>query len=412
MGCAGLAPMKRPIYLDNHATTPVDPRVLEAMLPTFSVDFGNPASPNHAYGWEAEERVQIAREQVAAVIGAEPEEIIFTSGATESDNLAIRGTALAQRPRGSHIITAATEHRAVLDPCARLAREGFHVTVLPVQSGGLIDLAALEASITDETTLISIMAANNEIGVLQPLHEIGALARARGALFHTDAVQAFGKVPLDVDAAKIDLLSISAHKVYGPKGVGALYVRRRGPRVRLTPLIDGGGHERGLRSGTLNVSGIVGLGRAAELAAAEMDQESRRLRLLRDRLLGRLREGLPEVHVNGTLDSRLPGNLNVSFGQLEGEALLLALSDIALSTGSACTSAQQEPSHVLKALGLSEAMVKSSVRFGIGRFNTVEEIDFAASRVADEVRRLLALSPLTAHRQAGLDSPAEDWPSR
>jgi cysteine desulfurase len=388
-----MCPDSRPIYLDNHATTPVDPRVLEAMLPAFTVMFGNAASRQHAHGWEAEELVAIAREQVAALIGAETEEIVFTSGATESNSLAIRGVALAHAQRGRHIITAATEHPAVLDPCERLRQEGWDVTVLPVDGEGMLNLGSVERAITPETTLISLMAANNEIGVLHPLREIGALARERGVLFHTDAVQAVGKIALDVNADHIDLLSISAHKMCGPKGVGALYVRRRDPRVRLQPLLEGGGHENGLRSGTLNVPGIVGLGKAAAIAREEMREEAQMLRALRDRLLERIQAGLSGVTVNGSLEHRLPGNLNLSFENADGDSLLTAMPGLAVSTGSACVSAEQEPSHVLRALGIDDERVRSSLRFGIGRFNTLEEIDCAAVMVIEAVARLRAMSP-------------------
>lgn len=384
------------IYLDNHATTPVDPRVLEAMLPAFTVHFGNPASATHAWGWEAEALVEIARERVADLIGAEPEEIVFTSGATESCNLAIRGVAEMHRSRGNHLITVATEHRAVLMPMRRLEKAGFRVTVLPVNAEGLVDLAAIEEAITDATVLLSVMAANNEIGVLQPIREIGALAQARGVLFHTDAAQAAGKIPLDVRRDNVHLLSLSAHKIFGPKGVGALYVRRRDPRVRLLPLLEGAGHERGLRPGTLNVPGIVGLGMACALAKQEMEEEARRTRALRDRLLARLQAGLTDTRVNGSLEHRLPNNLNISFAHVEGEALIAAMGDVAVSTGSACLSAGDEPSHVLRALGLPDALVRASLRFGIGRFNTAEEIDRAAEAVIAAVQRLRAASPLVS----------------
>jgi cysteine desulfurase len=403
--------MRPRIYLDNQATTPVDPRVVEAMLPPLTENFGNAASHTHSFGWEAEELVTVAREQVAALIGAEPEEIIFTSGATESNNLALRGAAEAHRRRGDHIVTVSTEHAAVLDPCARLAREGFRITALGVDAEGLIDLDELSDSLTDETTLISVMAANNEIGVLQPIREIGALAHERGILFHTDAAQAVGKIPLDVEANHIDLLSVSGHKMYGPKGVGVLFVRRRDPRVRLLPLLEGGGHERGFRSGTLNVPGIVGLGKASSIAAEEMGLEAERTRSLRDHLLHLLTEGLEDVRANGSLQSRLAGNLNVSFAHVEGDSLITAVGDVAASTGSACTSAEQKPSHVLRALGLSDEAVRSSVRFGIGRFNTVEEIDRAAERFISEAKRLRAASPLLHMEQGGHDPEAAKWQS-
>ncbi len=385
--------MEPRIYLDNHATTPVDPRVVEAMLPTFTVHFGNAASPDHSFGWEAEELVKIAREQVAALIGAEPTEIIFTSGATESNNTALRGVAETHRQRGNHLITVATEHSAVLDPCARLAREGFAVTTLGVSEDGFIDLDALCDAITEQTILISVMFANNEIGVLQPIREIGEIAHERGVLFHSDAVQAVGKVPVDVRGDGVDLLSLSAHKMNGPKGVGALFVRRRDPRVRLAPLLDGGGHEEGLRSGTLNVPGIVGLGKAAAIAKDEMTEEAKRLSALRDRLLSCVQRDLDGVLVNGALERRLPGNLNLTLDGVKADALLTDLRGIALSTGSACTSAKPEASHVLLALGRSEKEARGSVRIGIGRFNTVEEIDQTAERLVAAVQRLRAMAP-------------------
>ncbi len=379
--------LKFPIYLDYHATTPVDPRVLEAMLPYFTERFGNAASRNHAFGWQAEEAVEAGRKQVAGLVGASPKEIVFTSGATESDNLAIKGVAWMHRSKGNHIITAVTEHKAVLDTCKRLEKEGFQVTYLPVGRDGLIDLEQLRQAITPKTILISIMAANNEIGVLQPIGEIGKIARERGVLFHTDAVQAAGKVPFDVNEMNVDLASLSAHKLYGPKGVGALFVRRKNPRVVIAPVIDGGGHERGMRSGTLNVPGIVGFGRAAELCGQEMEEEGRRVRVLRDRLLAGLQASLDRIHVNGSIEHRLPGNLNVSFAYVEGESLLMGINDICVSSGSACTSASLEPSYVLKALGTGDDMAHSSIRFGLGRFNTEEEVDYVVQRVSEVVKR-------------------------
>lgn len=383
--------MHLPVYLDCHATTPVDPRVVETMLPFFTERFGNPSSRSHPFGWAADEAVETARDQVATLLGAKLREIVFTSGATESNNLAIRGVA-ALRGRG-HIITATTEHKAVLDPCHRLEREGFRVTYLPVDGDGLIDPGDIGRAIADDTILISIMAANNEIGVLQPLAAIGEIARARGVLFHTDAVQAAGKVPFDVEAAGVDLASISAHKMYGPKGVGALYVRRRRPKLDLVPLMDGGGQERGVRPGTLNVPGIVGLGRAAEICRAEMADEAPRLAGLRDRLLQGLRTRVSDLRVNGSLTARLPHNLNAAFPRVEGEALLMGLRDIAVSSGSACTSTSVEPSHVLKGLGLSDELARASLRFGLGRFTTGEEVDYAIGAVADLVVRLRELAP-------------------
>jgi cysteine desulfurase len=383
--------IKLPIYLDNHATTPVDPRILAEMLPYFSEHFGNSASRNHSFGWTAEEAVKTARRRVAKLLGASPEEIVFTSGATESDNLAMKGIAEAYRGKGNHIITATTEHKAVLDSCHHLEQSGFRVTYLSVQTNGLIDLAALERALDDQTILVTIMAANNETGTLQPIAEIGKLCRQRGVIFHTDAAQAAGKIPLNVDEQNIDLLSISAHKLYGPKGVGLLYVRNG---VKLSPIIDGGGHERGMRSGTLNVPGIVGLGRASEICQQEMPQESARTAALRDRLRDRLLASLDGVAINGSSERRLPGNLNISFAGIEGEELLTALDSIAVSSGAACTSAHIEPSYVLKALGLSDELAQASVRFGIGRFNTEAEIDHVADRVIEAVHQLRDLSSL------------------
>lgn len=381
------------VYLDFHATTPVDPRVLEAMLPYFTQRFGNPASKQHAYGWEAQKAVETARAAIAAAIGATPSEIVFTSGASESNNLAIKGIVRARRDRGDHIITAATEHKSVLDSCKCLEKEGCRVTTLGVDSQGFIDLEQLQAAISDRTILISIMAANNEIGVLQPLDEIGAIAQARGVVFHSDAAQAAGKIPLDVQSSSLDLLSLTAHKCYGPKGAGALYVRRRKPRLELQCQIDGGGHENGFRSGTLNVPGIVGLGKALELCCAEMPSESMRLSSMRDRLLAGLTRNLDGVRLNGpTSGRRLPHNLHVSFDDIEGEALLMALGDLAVSTGSACSSGSQAPSHVLQAIGAVGDRAGASVRFGLGRTTTDADIDFAIDRVTTVVRALRAQS--------------------
>jgi len=379
--------VKLPIYMDNHATTPMDPRVLEAMLPTFTKVFGNAASRNHSFGWEAEKLVDKAREQVGAIIGASSKEIVFTSGATESNNLAIKGAAHFYKEKGKHIITSKIEHKATIDSCRALELEGYEVTYLEPAKDGIITAAAVEAALRPDTVLVTLMWANNEIGTLNPINEIGALTRKRGVLFHTDAVQAVGKVPVDVEKANVDLLSLSGHKIYGPKGVGALYVRRK-PRVRLTPIIDGGGHERGLRSGTLNVPGIVGLGAACDVARKELDVEAKRLTALRTRLLEKL-QVLPEVHVNGSLEHRLPGNLNVSFAYVEGESCLMALNKaVAVSSGSACTSASLEPSYVLRALGLGDDLAHSSIRFGLGRWTTEAEIDTAAERVIKVVRTL------------------------
>jgi cysteine desulfurase len=386
--------VKLPIYMDNQATTAVDPRVLEAMLPYFSEKFGNAASRNHEFGWKAEEAVENARAQIARLIRANPREIVFTSGATESDNLAIKGVAEAYREKGNHVLTQATEHKAVLDACKRLEKSGYDVTYLPVAPDGLIDLDDLRRALTPKTILISIMQANNEIGVIQPVAEIGKIAKEKKILFHVDAVQAVGKIPVDVQKDGIDLLSISAHKIYGPKGVGALYVRRKDPRVELSAIIDGGGHERGMRSGTLNVPGIVGLGKACEICQKEMPEESERLRRLRDNLKDMIVGRLDGTAVNGSMSHRLPNNLNLSFSGVEGDALLMGINDVAVSSGSACTSAMIEPSYVLRALGVSDDLSHSSIRFGLGRFNTEEEVNYVADRVVETVKRLRDLSPL------------------
>jgi cysteine desulfurase len=401
--------MKLPIYMDYHATTPVDPRVLEAMLPFFSGRFGNPASRNHAFGWEAEEAVEAARKQVADLIGANSKEIIFTSGATEANNLAIKGVAEMYREKGNHVITCVTEHKAVIDTCKKLEKQGSRVTYLPVQKDGRISLDDLRAAITDKTILITIMTANNEIGVLQPVEEIGAIAKEKGILFHTDAVQAAGKVPFDVNRAKADLVSMSAHKMYGPKGAGALYVRRRNPRVLLSEQISGGGHERGMRSGTLNVPGIVGLGRAAELCRLEMASDTERLRGLRDRLNTKLHQSLDEIYINGSLEHRLPHNLNISFAYVEGESLLMGINDVAVSSGSACTSASLEPSYVLKALGAGDDLAHSSIRFGLGRWTTEEEVDYVVEKLTSVVRRLREMSPLYEMVKEGVDLSKMQW---
>jgi cysteine desulfurase len=400
---------KLPIYLDYHATTPADPRVVEAMLPYFTERYGNAASRNHAFGWAAEEAVEKARAQVAALIGASPREIIFTSGATEADNLAIKGVADMYREKGDHVVTCVTEHKAVIDTCKHLEKNGYRVTYLPVQPDGRVNLDALGAAITDKTILMTVMAANNEIGVVQPIAEIGAVAKEKGVLFHSDAVQAIGKIPFDVNAAQVDLASMSGHKMYGPKGVGALYVRRRGPRVLLTPLIDGGGHERGMRSGTLNVPGIVGLGMAAELCRLEMAADAARMAALRDRLNARLHQGLDHIYVNGSMEHRLPHNLNVSFAYVEGESLLMGINDVAVSSGSACTSASLEPSYVLKALGAGDDLAHSSIRFGIGRWTTEEEIDYVADKLTAVVRRLREMSPLAELASEGVDLSTMQW---
>ncbi|MGA9524387.1 MAG: IscS subfamily cysteine desulfurase [Myxococcaceae bacterium] len=450
--------MKLPIYMDYHATTPMDPRVLDAMLPYLKEDFGNAASRNHAFGWKAEAAVEKARKQIAELIGASDKEIVFTSGATESDNLALKGVMEFYRHKGDHIITVKTEHKAILDTCKRLERQrqdaidelrrlrlselanenvtaqnvgkyaskfdlekdevfqrwiqdvahGARVTYLDVKKDGRIDLDELRAAITDKTVLVSIMLANNEIGVIQPVKEIGKLCREKGVLFHCDAVQGVGKIPFNVDEANVDLVSISAHKMYGPKGVGALYVRRK-PRVRIAPIIDGGGHERGMRSGTLNVPAIVGFGAAAELARKEMAEESQRLRALRDRLYKHLSDDLDMLEVNGSLEHRLPGNLNISFAYVEGEALMMAIKDVAVSSGSACTSASLEPSYVLRALGVAEDLAHSSIRFGLGRFNTEEEVDYVGRLVSEKVQKLRAMSPLYEMAREGIDLKSVAW---
>jgi len=401
--------MKTPIYLDNHATTPMDPRVLEAMLPYFTQYFGNAASRNHEFGWVAEQAVDKARKQIADLVGASAREIIFTSGATESDNLAIKGVAEMYAEKGNHIITAATEHKAVLDTCKKLEKNGYRVTYLPVKGDGLIDLDMLRESITDKTILVTIMYANNEIGVIQPVAEIGKICREKGVLFHTDGVQAIGKVPVDVNRDHIDLMSITAHKLYGPKGVGALYVRRKSPRVQVTAQMDGGGHERGMRSGTLNVPGIVGLGEACAICQREMPEETKRLRYLRDKLRNKLESELDEVYLNGSWEHRLPHSLNLSFAYVEGESLLMGINDVAVSSGSACTSATLEPSYVLKALGLGDDIAHSSIRFGIGRFNTEEEIDYVADKLIHVVRKLRELSPLYEMAKEGIDLSKVSW---
>jgi cysteine desulfurase len=401
--------MKMPIYMDNHATTRMDPRVFESMKPYFLDIFGNAASRNHSFGWEAEEATEKARKQIADLIGATPKEIVFTSGATESNNLAIKGIAEMYAERGNHIITQATEHKAVLDTCKRLEKEGVRVTYLPVKTDGLIDLDQLRDAVSDKTILITIMYANNEIGVVQPMAEIGKIAKEKGILVHSDGVQAVGKIPVNVNKDGIDVLSLTAHKLYGPKGVGALYVRRRNPRVQITAQMDGGGHERGMRSGTLNVPGIVGLGAACEISNREMQEESKRLRFLRDKLKDRLMNDLDETYINGSWEHRLPHNLNISFAYVEGESLLMGINDIAVSSGSACTSATLEPSYVLKALGAGDDLAHSSIRFGIGRFNTEEEVDYVGDKVADVVKKLRELSPLYEMAKEGVDLSKVSW---
>ena len=395
--------VKLPIYMDYHSTTPVDPEVLEAMLPYFREHFGNAASRNHAFGWNAEAAVDRAREQIGSLIGCKPQEIVFTSGATESDNLAIKGVAYAMKHKGDHIVTSVIEHHAVLDSCRRLEKEGFRVTYLPVDKAGLVDPMAVEEAITDKTIMVTIMYANNEIGVLQPVKEIGTICRQKGIVFHSDAVQAVGKIPARVDDLNVDFMSLTAHKMYGPKGVGALYVRMTKPPVKLVPLMDGGGHERGRRSGTLAVPGIVGLGAACVKCERVMEEESKRLVGLRERLKKGIFERLDHVYLNGHPERRLPGNCNISFEFVEGESLLMAMKEVAVSSGSACTSATLEPSYVLMALGVGEELAHSSIRFGLGRWNTEEEVDFVVEKVGERVKRLREMSPLYAMALQGVD---------
>jgi cysteine desulfurase len=398
----------QPIYLDYQATTPMDPRVLEAMMPYFTHKFGNSGSRSHAYGWEAEEGTEKARAQVAKLIGADEKEVIFTSGATESNNLAIRGVAEFYKDRKNHIITTVTEHKCVLDTCRHLEQQGFEVTYLPVQQDGLLDLDVLRAAITDKTVLVSVMAVNNEIGVIQPLAEIGKICREKKVFFHTDAAQAAGKIALDVEAMNIDLMSISGHKIYGPKGIGALYVRRK-PRVRLVPMIVGGGQERGFRSGTLPTPLCVGLGEAAEICLKEMDAEATRLKKLQDRMLSGLRAKLTDIVVNGDLEQRIPGNLNISFAYVEGESLMMGIKNLAVSSGSACTSASLEPSYVLRALGVEEEMAHTSLRIGLGRFTTEHEVDTAVDELVRHVTKLREMSPLWEMAQEGIDIKSIEW---
>ena len=401
--------MKTPIYMDNNSTTRTDPRVVEAMLPYFTEKYGNAASRNHPFGWEAEAAVEEGREQIAELFNASAKEIIFTSGATESNNLAIKGVAAMYKKKGNHVITQATEHKAVLDTCKRLERDGFQVTYLPVDQYGQVHAEQVREAMTDQTILVSIMAANNEIGTLQPIKSIGRLCKEKGVLFHTDAVQAVGKVPLDVEEMGIDLLSLTAHKLYGPKGIGALYVRKRDPRVRLEPQIDGGGHERGMRSGTLAVPLIVGLGRACEIARLEMGREAEKTFRLRERLRSGIMDQLPETYLNGHPQERLPGSANISFAYVEGEGLMMGMKDVAVSSGSACTSASLEPSYVLRALGIGDELAHSSIRFGIGRFNTEDEVDFVVDLVVREVSRLREMSPLYEMVQQGIDIKKIEW---
>ncbi len=401
--------VKMPIYMDNNATTRTDPRVVEAMLPFFTEKYGNAASRNHPFGWEAEAAVEEGRERIAGLIGASAKEVIFTSGATESSNLAIKGVAAMYKKKGNHVVTQATEHKATLDTCKRLERDGFQVTYLPVDKYGQVHADQVREALTDKTILVSIMAANNEIGTVQPVKSIGRLCKEKGVLFHTDAVQAVGKLPIDVEDMGIDLLSLTAHKLYGPKGIGALYVRKKAPRVRLEPQIDGGGHERGMRSGTLPVPLIVGFGTACEIARNEMAEESERTFRLRERLRTGIMDKLPETYLNGHPTERLPGNANISFAYVEGEGLMMGIKDVAVSSGSACTSASLEPSYVLRALGVGDELAHSSIRFGLGRFNTEADVDFVVELVTREVSRLRAMSPLYEMVQQGIDIKKIEW---
>ncbi len=401
--------MKFPIYMDNHSTTPMDPRVLDAMLPFFTEKFGNAASRNHQFGWEAEEAVENARKQIAKLIHCDAKEIVFTSGATESDNLALKGVAEMYKEKGDHIVTCSTEHRAILDTCKSLEKRGIKVTYLPVEKDGRVNPDEVRKAITDKTILISIMLANNEIGTIHPIAEIGKIAKEKGILLHCDATQGVGKIPVDVEALKVDLMSFTAHKIYGPKGVGALYVRKKGPRVRLVPQIDGGGHERGMRSGTLPVPLIIGFGKACELCAQEMPAESKRIAVMRDRLQARIMTDLDECYLNGHPTERLPHNLNISFAYVEGEALLMGVKEIALSSGSACTSATLEPSYVLRALGVGSDLAHSSIRFGLGRFTTDDEVDYTAKRMVEAVQRLREMSPLYEMAKEGIDLKSVQW---
>ena len=401
--------MKFPIYMDNHSTTPMDPRVLEAMLPYFIEKFGNAASRNHQFGWEAEEAVENARKQIAKLIHCDAKEVVFTSGATESDNLALKGVVEMYKEKGDHIITCTTEHRAILDTCKALEKRGIKVTYLPVEKNGRVNPDEVRKAITDKTILISIMLANNEIGTIHPIAEIGKIAKEKGILLHCDATQGVGKIPVDVEALKVDLMSFTSHKIYGPKGVGALYVRKKGPRVRLVPQIDGGGHERGMRSGTLPVPLIIGFGKACELCEQEMPVESKRIAAMRDRLQAQIMKDLDESYLNGHPTERLPHNLNISFAYVEGEALLMGVKEIALSSGSACTSATLEPSYVLRALGVGSDLAHSSIRFGLGRFTTDEEVDYTGKRMVEAVKRLREMSPLYEMAQEGIDLKSVQW---
>ena len=404
----GAAPSQRPIYLDYQATTPMDPRVLDAMLPYFTEKFGNPHSRNHQYGWEAEDGIEAAREEIAQLIGADAREVIFTSGATESNNIAIKGVAEFYKDKKNHIITCVTEHKCVLDSCRHLEQAGFKVTYLPVMQNGLVDLNELANAITEQTVLVSIMAVNNEIGVIQPLAEIGKLCRSKGVFFHTDAAQAVGKMPIDVEEMQIDLLSISGHKIYGPKGIGALFVRRK-PRVRLVPIINGGGQERGMRSGTLPTPLCVGLGEACRIARLEMVDEAKRLQKLQDRFLAAINKELDEIYINGDITSRIPGNLNISFAYVEGESLMMGIKNLSVSSGSACTSASLEPSYVLRALGVEEELAHTSLRIGFGRFTTDAEVDKAIADITGAVKKLRAMSPLYEMVKEGIDLKSIQW---
>ena len=408
-----MASVKLPIFMDYHSTTPVDPRVLEEMIPYFQLQtgkFGNAASRSHDFGWTAEEATDYARDRIAKLINAQSEkEIVWTSGATESDNLALKGVAEFYKDKGNHIITTVTEHKAILDTCKRLEKEGFIVTYLGVAKDGRVDPDDVKKAITDKTILVSVMAANNEIGTVQPLEEIGKITREKGVLLHSDAVQSIGKVPFDVQKMNVDLASITAHKMYGPKGVGALYVRRSKPRVRLVAQMDGGGHERGMRSGTLNVPGIVGFGKAAEIMRTEGKADNERIFGLRERLRTRLQSKLEETYINGSMEHRLPGNLNISFNFVEGEAMMMAIKDVAVSSGSACTSASLEPSYVLRALGVGDELAHSSIRFGLGRFNTEEEVDYVADLVIGKVNHLRDMSPLYEMHKEGIDLKSVQW---
>jgi len=400
--------IKKPIYMDNHATTPLDPRALEAMMPYLTTHFGNAASRNHSFGWVAEEASEQARDQVAALVGGSGKEIVWTSGATESINLALKGIADFYKDKGNHIITARTEHKAVLDTCKRLERSGCEVTYLPVDATGRVDPEAVREAITDKTILVTLMVANNEIGTIHPIREVGAITREKGVFFHVDAAQAAGKMKIDANDWNLDLVSISGHKLYGPKGVGALWVRRR-PRVRLTAILDGGGHERGMRSGTINVPAVVGFGAAAKIALEGMEEEDRRVRALRDRLHKAIVGGLDMVYLNGHPEHRLAGNLNLSFAYVEGEGMMMALKDVAVSSGSACTSASLEPSHVLRACGVDEELAHTSIRFGLGRFNTEEEVDYVAKLVIEKVQKLRDMSPLYEMAKEGIDLKSIEW---